>query len=821
MALSGSSFDATPGDGSPVPFEGATLSSTLTVVSTSPGPSSILASSPLDLFVTFDRPIEPFSLGNDDFDLVHVAADGSTTFLGIGESHLSEALDPNDPTGSRIDLTLSTPLLPGHYGLQLDAGSLIQGLDGSSPANNVSDTLLSDFTVSSPKTGLAGAVDLGTIGSTETVHSGVLDLANDPGQVQYYQINVAPGHHWRLGVEIAAQRDGSPLASTLSLFDAKGRLISTSSAGLLADPGDPYLFAGLTPGTYYVGVSGRKNIPDASGTYDTSRTVVGASQAGGPFQITLVADAADQATRLLGVRVDHADPISTRPTGLTLQFSGAIAVAGIQNPALSGLTLVDQGGKSWPITLVHYDASLAQLSIVFNQALPSGNYALQVSTKGGLVDLSGNHPIGTGLYPSVLGSFSFIQQPPVAGDLGPIYTDVASSGLDTKVEVSPGKATVEQFVVVKPGVYVLGGLTGTGNVNFSVLDAGGNILASGPGASGSGTAVLTLPAGVYRIELTNTDSVTAWIDQTIVRKETQLSSLLVTGVAQGPALNLRLVTPQANFGQVSNDLTQPTNPAPTVPNTQESSHASQDSRSGGSTSSDRLASLGSGVTLAVGLSVPAGPSVAGLLYGSGPVGRPSSTSNQIGAVGPTGPSGLVAIASSSAGLPPGLISVPEATGGGDLLEPEADPLDPEVKAGGPGVIRGTITTESGLLARAPGSRREDDRTLEQADWIGQLVSNALGWVEKVAVDRGATLAVPPAEAVATPPTDRALEVEESRLEAASFSSPVVIGVVLAAVTYRYRRNFLARVRLRPRAVSRAGFKPILVGPHRRSRIRVR
>ena len=148
--------------------------------------------------------------------------------------------------------------------------------------------------------------------------------------------------------------------------------------------------------------------------------------------------------------------------------------------------------------------------------------------------------------------------------------------------------------------------------------------------------------------------------------------------------------------------------------------------------------------MSVGLNTPAGPSVSGLLlYTAGPVGRPSSQSNQISAVGPSGPSGLGAIASASAGLPQGLSVVPV-----EIEEKASSSLTPHrsTRRSTPTrpLLREDDSTESGLLARSPGSRRADDRILERADWIGQLVSNATGWLGTVSLDRAGTVEEAPA-----------------------------------------------------------------------------
>jgi len=134
---------------------------------------------------------------------------------------------------------------------------------------------------------------------------------------------------------------------------------------------------------------------------------------------------------------------SRRTHGLTLQFSGPIAIAGLQDPDNPVLTLVDQDGQGWPITLVRYDANLGQLSLVFNQSLPSGTYRLLESTSGGLVDLAGTKPDRHG---------------PVSDDTGLVHIrpagghrrrpranlpGVSGSGLVATVVVKSGRPTIE------------------------------------------------------------------------------------------------------------------------------------------------------------------------------------------------------------------------------------------------------------------------------------------------------------------------------------------------------------------------------------------
>ena len=97
-------------------------------------------------------------------------------------------------------------------------------------------------------------------------------------------MSLAPGHFWQVGLSLSAYSIGSPLWPALTLFDAQGNVIKTATVGSATDPVDPYLFSGLSSGTYYVGVSASTNLPYTSGGYDPvngTQELAGLNQAGG------------------------------------------------------------------------------------------------------------------------------------------------------------------------------------------------------------------------------------------------------------------------------------------------------------------------------------------------------------------------------------------------------------------------------------------------------------------------------------------------------------------------------------------------------------
>ena len=167
---------------------------------------------------------------------------------------------------------------------------------------------------------------------------------------------------------------------------------------------DPYLFAGLSPGVYYVGVSGAGNLPGQPGGYDPVAGTIGTaglSQPGGPFSLNLVADVADAPTRVTGFALIQDDPLASSPTGLTLTFSGPLDAASLLGDGTGrpAVVAVDQAGKSWALTPISYSETQCQVRFVFDQPLPPGQYTLRLPATGGLTDLAGRAPVAPRLHP--------------------------------------------------------------------------------------------------------------------------------------------------------------------------------------------------------------------------------------------------------------------------------------------------------------------------------------------------------------------------------------------------------------------------------------
>ena len=173
-----------------------------------------------------------------------------------------------------------------------------------------------------------------------------------------------------------------------------------------------------------MGVSGVNNLPGPKGGYEPATGSAGSvpqTQDGGPFTVHVVADAEDTPPQLLSFAVDHADPLSPAPTGLTMGFSRAISLTsqyGGLAPILSkSIEVRDEYGMSWPVQVSAYDESDATITYLFDEFLPPGHYMVQLPEQGGLVDLAGLSPIAFGQPPHVLGQFDV---PPGEGSSDPL-----------------------------------------------------------------------------------------------------------------------------------------------------------------------------------------------------------------------------------------------------------------------------------------------------------------------------------------------------------------------------------------------------------------
>jgi hypothetical protein len=517
--------------------------------------------------VPFDTLINVYD-GNTDFQLT--GPNGPV--FGFSDPPAVENVVQN-ATSTDVIIPLRDPLSAGSYQVSLNWGSNLDFVFsqlGSSATSEFWTSIASastpvtidQFTVSPPiGPTLDQANNLGLIGSTVENVTGTLDFANVLSAVDLYQFTLATGHLWEVGLDVAAESIGSPLQPALSLFDDTGSILATSNSGtgLPNDPVDPYLFAGLEPGTYYVGISGAGNLAGSPGGYNPVTGVPGSAgqvQPGGllPFELHLVALPHDQPTQLIGFNAGYEDPLNPSPTSLTLSFSGPIDAAGLFVPDQqeTALDVIDSSGHIWPVTAEGYQSNDAQLTLVFDEPLPAGRYSLIVPASGGLTDLAGEPVVATGQPAGVLANWTVTSAtgPKIPGDLGVLWPSTvnvvwpsANGAFSETTSLAPGQEATYRWVVIVPGTYKL--QTQVVGSSIAVVNSSGAsaTVLDTDSTNGLNDYSMTLPAGVYELKFTNVGSHQADIRWLLKIEILDWEKVFYNGVSQSSALSLMMFAP--------------------------------------------------------------------------------------------------------------------------------------------------------------------------------------------------------------------------------------------------------------------------------------
>jgi methionine-rich copper-binding protein CopC len=734
-----------------------------------PAPGSTLGQSPASITITFDRSVAA-AMTSGDFRLDLVAPGGSETAIG----GLVESLGADS---EEVVLTPASPLGPGHYQLDLLGSSSLAGASGV-------DRPVDDFTIAPPTGGLATAVELGSPVSAVATASGSLDLADDPGALDYYRVELPPGHFWRLGTEVNAGAIGSPLLSSLAVYNANGQPIATQDDWNPAQHNDPYLYVGLNPGVYYIGVSGRTALPH------------GMAPTGGAFDLQVVADPADAATTVVSSTLDYADPTEDVPTGLTLQFSGAMdesAMAG--NP--SGLIeIVDASGHAWSAGATSYNGPGATATFVFDQPLPAGGYTVMLAGQGGLVDLIGRAPVAPGLPAGELAHFTVPKAVanPNPDDYGPVFLDTAEQGASAKLQLGPNQDLTYRFVITVQGFYDLTTTYGGDAPSFTAHVGGASVSLAAGTEGVAQNHVVYLKPGVITLDVKG-GAHGSTIDWSFLLNSGSYDLLLDNGVGQVSPLGLRLVTPSltdtpAGSGPVDGPSAFAVFAAP--------ASVATTSSSGPSSAPSAVANAAPTGPATVAAN-PAGTSIAIV----GMVGFPSSQDGAVAVVGPVAPGGMTALSSSAVGIPQGLSvgysSRPGARRGGDpdtIATAAAAEIDGAALASADPVAPRPVA-DLPPLPEAPGQEE-----VAGGPGLVDRVSTVLaGWLPSRR-DAGSRAPVAPASlddaALAGLGRDRRSDLPESGedVETADLSSPLGV-VVVAVVAAHYHKRFSDWLR-RPR-----------------------
>ena len=417
---------------------------------------------------------------------------------------------------------------------------------------------------------------------------------------------------------------------------------------------------------------------------------------------------------------------------------------------------------------------------------------------GGATDLAGLSPVAPGQPAGVLATFDVkANHSNNPYDIGPLYNSVRS-GLSFGDTILPGTAVTYRFVATMEGVY-----------NFSTQFTGGSLSLHlfGPGSLDSSdggspgipqTSTATLEPDVYFLQFINQGTRPLHLSWTI-SQNTSWDSQLDNGIGQGPALNLRLVNPTsaALLTDTSSTTSGPAMPATASVqfgpfNAFGSQIAAITATPSGEPASSNAAVAPAGLTLTLGNTL---------------VGRPSTDSEHVAAVGPSGPA---ALALSTSGVPQG-ISLGQLIG----RQTSTDPLEGEVETGGaiatPEPVNGALAT-----AAAKGGPRQDEMVIAAADWITRAANGAAEWL--VLKPGGGSLPEPPeaggeAEPIMMARDDSPVAERSEGVQQAQFGAPLAIGLA-SLMAARFNHPFRRWLRKTHGATASSANKAIR-GPHRR------
>ncbi len=799
-----------------------------------------LTQSPQELVVTFNGLNVPALMGSLDVQIEELNSDGTKTPLwNFGDAPPEES----DATGTELivplqefnygDFSYDNVTLPaGQYEIDLVGGTSISyatsGALGPGPQlwDPNQDHEIGTFTILGQGPTLGTATPLGVIGSPVKTVWGSLD-SNDPSAaVDLYQFTLAKGHLWQVGLAVSASSVHSPLQPDLALFDSNGTLLATrnSGTGLPGDPNDPYLFAGLQPGTYYVGVSGAGNLPYGPGGYNPVLGVPGANgveQNGGalPFALSLIAAPHEQTTRLLKFALDYGAADSASPTGFTLGFSGPIDVSNLFIPDAqeTALEVIDSSGQVWPVTPQNYFINGSSLQLIFDRPLPAGNYRLVSAPEGGLLDLAGQPVLNANGSSNVLATWTVAAQmvPRAANDLGVLWPSSpndldanASGSFAETTDLVPGQGAVYRFTVIVPGYYKLITEVGAGEVAVAITENGVTTVLDPGSQHPLNNYLLPLDDGVYTLRFSNVGPQSVAINWVLKVQNLDWEKIVNNGVGQSFALSLSLF-----------------------------SAAPEDSSGGGGSASSPEGSGGGGA-IALGGAASGGifsgsmgpiPNTLLVTSNTGLIGQPTLTSQSVGAVGPTVETGSNAVANSGNGLDSEIsygttLDWNAWLGNGEQLADRKEAAPQPVPADAAVVL--ASMNEAGRRDSEADSALADGRALGQAEWLLRLGSRLQGWLGSAVGARSARAEASvdqPVELLAqsTPGSRAAGAKTDQRRSRRNSTAQVDLGatacaILIGAVACRLRRPIFKWWKKNGRMLVGKGSEPLRVlhrGPH--------
>jgi methionine-rich copper-binding protein CopC len=481
----------------------------------------------------------------------------------LGDSPVSvltewDAADPN-----AVWIRLDGPLSPGLYRADVSMLASLMSVDGlmAEPGRTVGLFTVAEPDWSAPNAPgprFSHAIDLGLMGPAGLSVIDSLDLDTDPAALRLYRFELPTGTaDYRFGAELETSIGPASPHALITLFDASGNPLKTAQTGLPQSPEDPFLFARLGAGVYYIAVAGTGNTPDRAGAYDLVQGVPATgltSQTGGLFRLSLAAVDAGSTARVLDATLRFADPLDPSPTAIELTFSQAMMPSAEAWPVL---TVVDAQGRAVAAVPSQYDSAQARITFTLESRLTPGHYTLSNTPDGGLVDLAGRAPVADGLPSGVLAQFDVADRTlsRAENDFGTLYPSTDRSPLKIVSSLTGGETRTYRFVMSESRFVSLN-YRSTAAVLVELAQPSGTSVDLRQ-VDSSAVGLVRLDPGVYLIRITALTASGADAQIAIHLSESLFESIALNGIGQGSVLPLLAVTPRVHLTAPVTVATQP------------------------------------------------------------------------------------------------------------------------------------------------------------------------------------------------------------------------------------------------------------------------